>query len=253
MNHARHIPLDGIFNLRDLGGYATPTGQTAWGRAYRADSLHRLDPVQISRLREMGVALIVDLRRAEECASMPNPVARGMEGLDYVNISLFEGLDPTHPRIVQGEDKLLALYCAALAERTDRFISVLRHLAAVDQGAVLFHCTAGKDRTGLVAAFLLLLAGVDEGDVVADYALTGDHMAGIVAGLEQAASEQGRDIAAYRPYLLSEPATMRAFLAHLGEAYGGAEAYLLDHGLEAREIARLRQLMSASPARQGDA
>ena len=50
----RHVPLTGASNFRDLGGYSTATGQTRWGRIYRAD------------------ALTVDLRFHRELEEQPN-------------------------------------------------------------------------------------------------------------------------------------------------------------------------------------
>ncbi len=38
----RHIHVDGAYNVRDLGGYASASGQTQWRRVLRADGLHRV-------------------------------------------------------------------------------------------------------------------------------------------------------------------------------------------------------------------
>lgn len=38
MKHLKHIPLDGAYNVRDLGGYPTTDGSaTKWGLLYRGD------------------------------------------------------------------------------------------------------------------------------------------------------------------------------------------------------------------------
>ncbi len=36
---SRHLPVDGTFNIRDLGGYAAGEGQTRWRQVFRADGL----------------------------------------------------------------------------------------------------------------------------------------------------------------------------------------------------------------------
>ena len=41
----RHLPLEGAYNIRDIGGYPTASGATTrWRTFLRADSLHRLTP-----------------------------------------------------------------------------------------------------------------------------------------------------------------------------------------------------------------
>lgn len=242
MTYSRHIPLQGSFNLRDLGGYSTAKGQTAWRRYWRADSLHRLRPDALATLIELGCRTVIDLRYDTEIATRPNPLATGQRSVSYHNVSLFEGLDPTLPGMADTKDVLLVLYCLALDTHGRQFVRVLR-LMADAPGGVLFHCTAGKDRTGMIAAFLLLLAGVSRREIVADYALTGEYAPAMFAALraEQVADDSLKSIIApSSPLLLSEAGTMAAFLEHLDQVHGGAETYLLAQGLRAEEIARLR-------------
>jgi hypothetical protein len=47
----RHVPIDGIFNLRDLGGYETPDGPIVWRRLFRADGIHRIPESSIDTMR----------------------------------------------------------------------------------------------------------------------------------------------------------------------------------------------------------
>ena len=75
MSSDRHIPLDGITNLRDLGGFATADGGTTrWGSVYRADALHKLTGAGLLRFRELGVRSVFDLRGDVERDAFPNPV-----------------------------------------------------------------------------------------------------------------------------------------------------------------------------------
>jgi len=248
----RLIPLAGAHNLRDLGGYPASGGQTAWRRALRADSLHRLDRQAMETLRDMGCTTVIDLRHGEETGAQANPFAAGFDGVLYHNISLFAGLDPSRPGLKEAEDVLFALYCQALEECAAEFVQVLRVVADAP-GTVLFHCTAGKDRTGMIAALLLLLAGTPRAEIVADYALTSRYSPVMFAALRDELEAAGRDFDLASPLLLSEAATMEAFLGHLDSAHGGAEAYLLTHGLTEREIAALRSRMLPAEAMEGSA
>lgn len=53
MDMSRHLPMRGAYNIRDLGGYETASGQTIpWRRFLRADSLHRLEDGEADRLQD---------------------------------------------------------------------------------------------------------------------------------------------------------------------------------------------------------
>jgi len=251
MSDPRHIPLPGSHNIRDLGGWPTPHGETAFRRALRADSLHRLDEEGLEALRDLGLTLVVDLRRAEELALAPNPFARGVPGVRYVHVSLFEDLDPSGEALVAAAaepDLLLALYRLALARRGAAFVEVLSLIARAGPGAVLFHCAAGKDRTGMIAAFLLLLAGAEPETASADYAATADRLPDLLAALRRDAEAHGQ---ALNPALLAADAeTMRALLRHLEDGHGGAEAYLRRHGMSGADLAALRARFRPAPLRE---
>ncbi|MCB1398302.1 MAG: tyrosine-protein phosphatase [Rhodobacter sp.] len=242
----RHIPLDGTHNTRDLGGYATPTGPTAWRAFLRSDGLDRLTDPDHRALDALGVRTVIDLRHDEELETAPNPFARS-EHVTYAWISLLRGLDPASPRIIDDADPLRALYLETLDRRGDAIVEIFAVMAAARPGAILFHCTAGKDRTGVIAALLLSLAGVSPADIVTDYALTTDYIAPIVAGLRERATQEGRDFAAVEPFLSSAPQTMRDTLAHLETRYGTAADYLAAAGLSRADLDSLRERLLAQP------
>lgn len=233
----RHLPVKGTFNVRDLGGYATPDGETRWRRILRADGLHRLDAAGMDALVTEGVTTVIDLRHPGELETQPNPFSVH-SAVRYHNVSLFDALAP-QPR--PGEDVLLVLYKAALDTRQAAIAQVLTIIAEAPAGTVLFHCTAGKDRTGIVSALLLAVAGVEASLIVDDYALTGPMIAPMVEEIIAGAVARGADVEAFRPMLAAEPATMMATIAHIEANYGSATAYLEQIGMEPATIDRLRQ------------
>lgn len=232
----RHLPIKGTYNVRDLGGYATPSGQTQWRRLLRADALHRLDEDGVETMLASGVTTIIDLRHGDELTQQPNPF-NGHATVAYHNISLLEGLAPT--MMAEG-DLLLELYKLALLQRQPALAQVLGIIADAPAGAVLFHCTAGKDRTGIVAALLLGIAGVDAALIVEDYALTAGLIAPIVADITAGAVARGADPASFQRLLASEPATMAATLAFIQAEFGSIAAYIERIGLDQATIERLR-------------
>ena len=232
---ARHLPIAGTYNIRDLGGYATEGGQTRWRALFRADSLHRIDADGVATLVEYGVRTIVDLRQAQELEHQPNPLATH-PGVRYHNVSLFDAVIPPPG----AADVLLEMYKLALANRGPALNAILTAIADAEDGAVLFHCTAGKDRTGIVAALLLLVAGVDPDTIGRDYSVTAQMIAPMVDELIAGAKARGADVESFRPMLASNPKTMAAFLVHITDVHGGIAAYLDLIGVDAAAQQKLR-------------
>ena len=56
MQPARHLDIDGAYNVRDLGGYPTLDGRsTRWKTFVRAASLHSLPPDSRAALIDYGI------------------------------------------------------------------------------------------------------------------------------------------------------------------------------------------------------
>ena len=75
----RWIELDGLVNMRDLGGLPTRDGgRTASGRLIRSDNLQDLTDADVARLvDELGVSDIIDLRAEVEVhLEGPGPLRR---------------------------------------------------------------------------------------------------------------------------------------------------------------------------------
>jgi protein-tyrosine phosphatase len=235
----RPLALDGAKNLRDLGGYPLRGGgRTARGAFLRSDATGELSPLDIEKLRSMGLSLVIDLRGPGEVGAAPSRLL-GIEGVRYVNKPLFDGVQSSG---FAGSlpDSMAGLYVSLLDGSRERLREVFEELAAAE-GTRLFNCAAGKDRTGVVAMLLLELAGVEDEAIVADYASSASNMAALFE--RQSAALRVRGILLPPHILESRPEDMRAALGHLRGAYGTAEAYLLSSGLGSRAIDRLRGLL----------
>ncbi|MGE4371704.1 MAG: tyrosine-protein phosphatase [Xanthobacter sp.] len=241
-SHERFLPLSGIFNLRDLGGYAAGTQPTAWRRFLRSDSPHRIGPEGVQKLLDEGVRMVIDLRGNQEVENARNPFAHMDEATDrphvvYRHVSLFSGLAPQ----AQPSGNLLQdLYLQTLQQRGATFAQVLTDIAVAPAGTVLFHCTAGKDRTGLVAALLLSLVEVEQEIIIADYALTEKAVAPLLAQMEAEATSRGMDPALLRPFMACDPGLITTALEQMHQQYGSAEAYLRAAGMSGQNITRLK-------------
>ena len=226
------ITIEGTYNAR----WATPGPEsTPW--LARAAALDEVGDAGRAQLADLGIALVLDLREDGELTTDPEP----RHGVPVARVALYRLPDgpPASGSLEQVYEFLLTERGAALTEAV---------AAIADSGGpVLVHCTAGKDRTGLVVALALLAAGHDEAHVVADYALS----TGVVrARREQIAEEtlrpMGLDADAHAAALrlhLDSPAEAMLHALQTVSALGGAEAYLIRHGLRAEQLQALRRTL----------
>jgi protein-tyrosine phosphatase len=235
----RRLAWEGLLNARDLGGYPTADGrQTRWGAVVRSDSPASLTPAGRLALLDYRVRSIVDLRLPGEVAAHPNPFAEpDTHGVAYTNVSF---LDPAAPPPEDDDIRLADDYKGMLDRFRGPVAAVMAAIANAPEGGVLIHCAAGKDRTGLIAALLLGLVGVAPETIAADYALTAE----CLRPRNEAWLENGPGDRDERAALLARFAptgeVMLEVLDDLSERYGGVEPYLLEAGVTAADIARLR-------------
>jgi protein-tyrosine phosphatase len=186
---------------------------------------------------EHGIRSIVDLRKPDEIELHPNPFAEpGSHGIAYISISLVD------PARAPSEFTTLANDYKGMIDRYQSTIAeILTVIASAPPGGVLIHCMAGKDRTGIIAAFLLSLVGVPNEIIAADYAMTSECLRPMDEDwLENGPGERAeRERSQARVKARDE--VMLEVLAHVDERYGGVEAYLLEAGVTAADIQRLRE------------
>lgn len=215
-------------------------GRTRRGVIVRADLLSRLTPLGEQQLLDYGVTTIIDLRSPQEVAEEPPANFKaGEQAPIYKNLAVVDRLEQVDAAMGQSQT-WTDMYKIFLDDYQDSYAPIMRAIVASPPGAVVIHCHAGKDRTGVVAALLLSLAGVEKEAIAADYALSQENLWPLY---EQMAAEAGGEENISRWWKPdTAPETMLATLAHLHDQYGGAETYLLDAGLKAKEIERLRKL-----------
>jgi protein-tyrosine phosphatase len=236
----RRLAWEGLLNARDLGGYLAADGrQTRWGAVVRSDSLAALTPAGRQALLDYRVRSVVDLRLPAEVARRPNPFAEpDTHGVAYVNVSF---LDPAAAPPEDDDIRLADDYKRMLDRFRAPVAAVMAAIADAPEGGVLIHCAAGKDRTGLIAALLLGLVGVAPETIAADYALTAE----CLRPRNEAWLENGPGDRDERAALLARFAptaeVMLEVLDHLHKRYGGVEPYLLEAGVTAADLARLRE------------
>ena len=243
----RHLQLEGVYNVRDVGGYRTADGRhTRWRRLLRADSLHRLAPASQAALVDYGVRTVVDLRFVNELACEPNVFASSTEvayhHMDMIGDALQterDGLPPATGNL----ERILRIYTMLIDHRQRRLCEILSMLATPGVLPALVHCHGGKDRTGVVAALALGLVGVPAETIAEDYALSARFL--LRRSLDGQAPAFEARYTSEQDYQREccPPDAMLGTLRHLDERYGGPQAYLLEGGLSPEHVERLRNAL----------
>ena len=122
-----------------------------------------------------GLRLVIDLRTAREI-DRDGPTAVADAGVETVALSFIPEDGTALPETGDDSDPLLRSYLGYLVDRTENVVQAVRLLAAADAGPALVHCAAGKDRTGVLVALVLDAIGVEREAVIADYALSAEHV-----------------------------------------------------------------------------
>jgi protein-tyrosine phosphatase len=237
----RRLELEGTYNVRDLGGYATRDGgHTRWHTLLRADKLNRVTPAGQHTLIDYGVRAIIDLRYSPEVQSEPDVFATST-ALRYLHMPLYElSGDGELPVVPNG---LEDLYRLILDHRQSQIQAIFNTLVSPGMLPALVHCTAGKDRTGVIVALALGAAGVPDETIVEDYVLSSRYLHTLLDELRALARDNGFDTEWYESLLTCVPETMERTLEHLNQAYGGIPAYLLKAGISEKQLAQLRDAL----------
>lgn len=222
--------------MRDLGGLPVDRGGLIRsGALIRSDSLDRLDPDGILAFAEHKVSLILDLRGLEEATMRPHPFA------DDPRYRLVPMIDPRRERTRDRsvERTLGMIYTSSLDRNARCIVDGVSAIADAPPGGVVVHCAVGKDRTGMIVALVLSALGVPEKEIAEDYALSAECLREEFD--EVIATLDGQERVRVAERMSSRRETILELLEYAREHYGGAEGYLLAHGLGSDRLGRLKE------------
>jgi len=191
------LPVKGIVNARDLGGYAVQDGRTVKsGLLLRSAHLADATASDIAYLESLPVSAVIDFRKELE---MPGKEDKELPGARYVSLPIDASGNAMEKATEQEKKKFVSrnkfdikkvivpvafnkkaqtmareMYPTLLftPECQEQFARFFRLLLETENGAVLYHCTQGKDRTGVASALLLAALGANRETIVADFDAT---------------------------------------------------------------------------------
>ncbi len=247
----RWIDIEGMHNVRDLGGLLLADGAMPRGVLLRGETVVHLTERGREQLLDRGVDRVLDLREPFEVAEDGvGPLAElyrtgevAHERVPLIGLAVWTDDPVGH---VRDADIVASSYSRYLDHGSSRLAAALSRFAW-SRSAMFVHCAVGKDRTGVVCALLLKLAGATDATVLEDYLMTSERLRPVIARL---GSRPAYPQLAFPDWEAQEPsgAAMSLFLADLA-AQGGAARWLLDHGVDPETLDRLTcRLRTSLPA-----
>lgn len=195
MDQTRILPLEGIRNFRDYGGYAGADGATVKrGVLWRSGHHHEATADDLEKVAALGLTAVVDLRGDSErelypCARHPEFGAAVLyEPGETAGLAGAAAHEAAGAGVRTGDEARRAMVRLneAMPWRPVLVATMKMYFAALaaGKGPTLLHCVAGKDRTGLAASLAHHVLGVHPDDALADYLLTNKaaDIAGQVSG-----------------------------------------------------------------------
>lgn len=262
----QRIPLSGLPNTRDIGGYQAHDGRKIKPRLLiRSGELACATVEDINTLiNNYNLKTIVDFRTVTERNRNPDPEIKGVNSvhipiLDESPMGIIKGTGiETNPmgsvieamlkRDAAATDYMKYIYGSLItsvsaANGYRRFFKVLLEN---DRGAVLWHCSAGKDRAGTATVLLMEALGIPSDIIAEDYLLSNRY---ISAEAEKAVNSiakmtsDDRAISFVRGISTVSPEYIKTIYETVHRLYGSMQEYLREvMELDSEKIELLRHM-----------
>lgn len=238
----RVIHLQGVQNVRDLGGIPVSEGRAVSpGLLYRSSALHSMTSDDERILSdELRLSCVMDLRCGWEREANP-PVA--IPQVEHVHIPFYDlekvGIEYTEPGAktkIVGRDVAcdpLRFYRSLVNPLTVRQMrQAVDHIFshAIARQPVLWHCSGGKDRAGILAVLVLSVLGASREDILDDYLLTNisrdkdyDRLFERFLKLADGSEERAHELVLSHR---ARPENLDSFYAAVDERCGGMEKFI---------------------------
>jgi protein-tyrosine phosphatase len=232
------LPIEGLVNLRDLGGLPTESGATTRpGRLLRSESPHTLSEAGLRALLDLGIGAVVDLRTVSERERRPSPLVEA--GVHELHAPIFTDDEDYPDHLATAAE----VYCWWLRERSAGVAGAMKAIADAPSAPVLVHCHAGKDRTGVIVALVLRLAGVSVDAIADDYALSGVQLAEMLARDRATAVEGGMDPVRVERLFTVRREEMLGTMDCVDGEHGDVAMLLGSFGVDDSRVESLRRLL----------
>ena len=148
----RNINIDGVSNVRDIGGYKSTlveNGKIKQGLYYRGANVNNVTEIGKKEMIRLRIKQEIDLRDSYQC------LGPYINGIEYNAISIPSGTESTR-----------------FENFNDEYKKIFSLIEKANEKPIYLHCTAGADRTGICSFMLLTVCGAEYNDIERDYLFT---------------------------------------------------------------------------------
>ena len=236
----RFYKFEQVFNVRDIGGYATTDGKnTRWKRMFRSAEHQRMSEIELRNFQsEVGIRTVIDFRSSGEADD-----SRGFGAISdaAANRHHFPMGDADSKHKSKQTGNWNPDYVGLLENQKDKWLEALAVVSDADNHPLLFHCVTGKDRTGVFAVLLLGILNVSDEDILSDYELSLQGMNDLIQSLRYR-RVIGEDEAP-NPGLGVDASAMALAIDHIHTVYGGYRNYALNCGVDEKMFVQLERIL----------
>lgn len=251
MKYYKLLPLEGMSNCRDLGGYPTKYGKlTNYGVFLRSEAPVNLSEKDLSLLKEYGITKSLDFRGDMDITLFPSSL-NNIEGIEYIHLPMFGRADATGFED-NGEDP--SKYFSGWGKSYIQWIEIFKgwikdvmHQLAITEKVCQYNCNAGKDRTGITSALVLSVAGVDLCDIAFDYCISRTMLKPRFEELtkqwgDYLKDENGRLIENH-PFLYTPKDAVEQLFKYIYSEYKNTENFLYSCNVSEKDVLSIRRKM----------
>lgn len=267
--------IDGVYNCRDIGGWNTKNGKIVkFNKVFRSSNLSEITQGGITKIKELGIKKIFDLRLPiEKSWANGNKYLENEEDFEITPL-ISSTLDLEIENIISIMRTKQALnYAFNVVDVYDNILNglipfykpIFQHFIDDPEVPVLIHCNMGKDETSVVIMLLLLVCGVDPLIVAGEYSLSTQGIKEDFISIKNMLISQTsfqeklqKCVDTNKPtldwsftkdgisnLLESQSTTMLDIITLLNEKYGGVETYLQNNiGFTLTEIEQIKENMT---------
>ena len=264
------IPVNGIINARDLGGYIMQDGRRLRdGMLIRSAHLADATDEDLQYLLSIPISKVIDFRKDIE---MNGKTDRMVPGAEYIRLEidasgkLVSQATEDEKRLFTGHKQfdvkkfMVMAAFNSMAQRIaqemypnlffdpecqEQFREFFRLILETEKGAILYHCTQGKDRTGAASALILAALGADRETIIADFDATNRvYEADVRRCCRNVRLMGGKEteLATVKSFLGANTENFIKVLDRIDREFGTMEAYLKGPiGLTDQDILTLRE------------
>ena len=215
-NKFRFIEIDGVLNVRDLGGINIKQGLLYRGSEINKEYKITEDGKKVFK-EQLNIKTEINIRKGEMFEKSKSCMG---EEVSYKYL-------PYRPYTEIFED-----------EHRKGICEIMEFLAQEENYPIYFHCLGGADRTGMIAFFLRALLGESNEDILIDYELTSlsSYAYGLAEGVD-ALGFRSRETDYFREFI-------SLFNAYKGNSFSEkTESFLLECNIKPSTLERVRSIL----------